>query len=143
MRRRCKSWFTAASALAYLGAAIPAGAQEAAQWDRSAPLEVIRIAGDRCQGLRGWDRQRCEDRRYRERREDERRERERRKDAKAKGIAIGVVGAVIGAAILGAAASKKKKEADPRADYCLSRYGNYEPATDSYRASDGRNYPCE
>ncbi|WP_165191725.1 BA14K family protein [Caulobacter soli] len=102
-------------------------------------------AVDDCGRLQGGDRRRCEDRRDRDRREHARRESERRKDAKNKGVVAGVVGTVIGAAVIGALidGNKKNKQAEERRRYCLSRYGNYDPSTDSYRANDGRSYRCE
>lgn len=118
---------------------------QAGRSEQSQPRPMVLAASGDCRGLHGWDRRRCEDRRSRERREHARRERERREDAKKKGIVTGVVGAVIGAAVIGAIAggAKKNKEASQRRRYCLERYGNYDQRTDSYRASDGRFYPCE
>ena len=39
--------------------------------------------------------------------------------------------------------SLKDKETRERQRYCVARYGNYDERSDSYRASDGRWYPCE
>lgn len=70
-------------------------------------------------------------------------ERKRRNDAKTEGIVAGVVGTAVLAGIIAAAASSGKKDRREREDYCRDRYGNYDRATDSYRASDGRRYRCE
>ncbi len=77
-----------------------------------------------------------------ERREREReRERDRRDDAKAKRVVVGVVGAAVVAGVI-AAAAKREREVRERADYCMSRYGNYDRRSDTYRGSDGYSYPC-
>ena len=75
-----------------------------------------------------------------QRRERER-ERERRHDAKTTGVVVGVVGAAVVAGVI-AAAAKRERETRERADYCMSRYGNYDRRTDSYRDRDGYTYPC-
>jgi len=69
-------------------------------------------------------------------------ERQRRDDAKAAGIVVGVVGTAVLAGVV-AAAAKRDRDQRARADYCLGRYGNYDLATDTYRASNGYAYPCE
>ncbi|MET3150222.1 hypothetical protein [Stenotrophomonas indicatrix] len=77
-----------------------------------------------------------------QRRDRERdRERERRHDAKTAGVVVGVVGAAVVAGVI-AAAAKRERETRERADYCMSRYGNYDRRTDSYRDRDGYTYPC-
>lgn len=102
--------------------------------------------GDACRGLDGRDRARCErasercDDRWDRRRE---RERNRRNDAKTQGIVAGVVGtAILGGIIAAAASGNKKRGNDGRREECEERYGNYDERSDSYRASDGRLYPC-
>ncbi len=53
----------------------------------------------------------------------------------------GTVGvAVVAGAI--AAAAKRDRENRERADYCISRYGNYDRATDTYRDYSGYTYRC-
>jgi len=71
-------------------------------------------------------------------------ERKKRREAHTNGVVAGVVGAaVLGGVIAAVASSHKDKHRDDRSDYCRHRYGNYDPRTDSYRASDGRLYRCE
>lgn len=70
------------------------------------------------------------------------RERERRDEAKATGIVAGVVGVAVLTGVI-AAAAKRDREKNSRADYCFRRYGNYNRATDTYRAADGYTYRCE
>ncbi|QQQ00802.1 hypothetical protein JHW41_22490 [Lysobacter enzymogenes] len=70
------------------------------------------------------------------------RERKRREEAQANGVVAGVVGAAVLATVI-AAAAKRDKENRSRADYCISRYGNYNRANDTYRAADGYTYRCE
>lgn len=109
-------------------------------------LVLMPYAGDahaqRGGGYRaGWDQG------YQDRQRDEwqRREwdrkRERRDEAKAKDIVAGVVGVAVVAGVI-AAAAKHERENRERADYCISRYGNYNRRTDTYRDSDGYTYPC-
>lgn len=83
-------------------------------------------------------------------REDEHRrreaERDRHKDNVAKGVVAGAVGAVvIGGIVAAIASSEKEKERrkQERRRYCAARYGSYDERTDTYRATDGRWYPCE
>lgn len=149
-------WMMALGAAAYLAGASPdhrpAQAQNAdergAGWN-----EGDRWRPQRCRDRDGRDRIRCE--RERDRWEQERREREdrrrrewerkRRDEARAKGVATGVVGAVVVGGIIAAIASSgdKKKKARERRRYCEERYGNYDERTDSYRAEDGHWHRCE
>ena len=57
----------------------------------------------------------------------------------------GAVGVLVVGGIVAALASsgKKDKEKRERKRYCEARYGSYDERTDTYRASDGRWYPCE
>lgn len=90
-----------------------------------------------------WERER---ERERDRAEFQRREweRKRREEAKTDRVVAGVVGTVVVAGIIAAAANREREERERgRADYCLSRYGNYDRATDTYRASDGFAYRCQ
>ncbi|RIX83183.1 hypothetical protein [Acidovorax cavernicola] len=92
-----------------------------------------------------WDHQRTDwymNNWERQREDHNRRERERREDATAAGVVVGVVGTAVLAGVI-AAAAKREKDERSRADYCLSRYGNYDRATDTYRARDGYAYRCE
>lgn len=116
----------------WLGALAPllmlmshAGPAHAQRWDQPRPE---------------WNQNRWE----RDREEADRRDRERRRrdDAKATGLVVGVVGTAIVASII-AAAANKEKEQRARADYCVRRYGNYDRATDTYRATDGYTYRCQ
>jgi len=141
-------------ALAYIVALVPVSAPAFAQSWESARS---------CRGLDGRSRANCErerdrirgerdryDRKDRDRharRDQDRREweRKRRKDAKKDGVVAGAVGAVVVGGLVAAIASsgnKKKKERERR-EYCEDRYGSYDAKSDSYRASDGRWYPCE
>lgn len=70
-------------------------------------------------------------------------ERRRRKDAKTDGVVAGVVGTAVVVGVIAAIANSKDKKARERADYCRDRYGNYDPGSDGYRASDGRTYQCQ
>lgn len=95
-----------------------------------------------------WERDRYDrkeqDRRGRDR--DRREwERKKRKDAKKDGVVAGAVGAVVVGGIVAAIASSenKKKKERQRREYCEDRYGTYDVKSDTYRASDGRWYPCE
>lgn len=82
-------------------------------------------------------------------REEERRRRDdehdRHKNDAAKGAVAGAVGVLVVGGIVAALASsgKKDKEKRERKRYCEARYGSYDERTDTYRASDGRWYPCE
>lgn len=150
--RRCALAF---GAFAWLAGAMPpvpvAHAQDAQdrRWSHRPPPRPMGPSIDRCDGLYGRDRVRCESRRDRDRRAWHRRERERerdrRDDARTEGVVAGVVGAAIMGGVIAAVAkdSKKKKERRERRRYCIDRYGNYDERTDSYRARDGRFYPCE
>ena len=107
-------------------------------------LVVLPYAGDahaqHSDGYRGqWSHGYAQ--REREERERRERERDRRDDAKAKGIVVGAVGASVVAGVI-AAAAKRERENRERADYCISRYGNYDRRTDTYRGGDGYTYPC-
>jgi hypothetical protein len=85
-------------------------------------------------------RDRDDDRRRREK------ERDRHKDDVAKGAVAGAVGVLLVGGIVAALASSgkdKEKRARERRRYCVDRYGSYDERTDTYRASDGRWYPCE
>lgn len=88
-----------------------------------------------------WERERDRDRAEFHRRE---RERNRREEARNDRVVAGVVGTVVVAGLIAAAANRDKEERERgRASYCLSRYGNYDRATDTYRASDGYSYRCQ
>jgi hypothetical protein len=88
-----------------------------------------------------WERERERDRAEFHRRE---RERNRREEARNDRVVAGVVGTVLVAGIIAAAANRDKEERERgRADYCLGRYGNYDRATDTYRASNGYSYRCQ
>lgn len=147
-------WMMALAAAGYLAGASPghqpARAQQAE--DRRAGWnDDDRWRPPHCRDRDGRDRIRCErerDRWERSEREDRRRrewERKRRDDARAKGVATGVVGAVVVGGIIAAIASSgdKKKKARERRRYCEDRYGNYDERTDSYRADNGQWYRCE
>jgi hypothetical protein len=108
------------------------GAAHAQRGDRYAPQWN--------QDYRDRDRDAWE-RRERERKRERERERERRHDAKATGVVVGVVGAAVVAGVI-AAAAKRERETRERADYCMSRYGNYDRRNDTYRGADGYTYPC-
>lgn len=157
----CRRLALSAGALAYIVALVPVSAPAAAQsW------ESVRT----CRGLDGRSRVNCEREQERERererervrwdkdrydrkdrhardRERDRREweRKKRKDAKKDGVVAGAVGAVVVGGIVAAIASSenKKKKERQRREYCEDRYGTYDVKSDSYRASDGRWYPCE
>lgn len=143
-------------ALAYIVALAPVNAPAFAQnWESARS----------CRGLDGRSRVNCERERDRDRtrgerdrydrkdqdrharRDQDRREweRKRRKDAKKDGVVAGAVGAVVVGGLVAAIASSenKKKKERARREYCEDRYGTYDTKTDSYRASDGRWYPCE
>lgn len=103
-----------------------------------------------------WDNRHHYDHRYDRGRHDWRRERERerREDRKAAGVVAGVVGTAVLVGVLAAAANNSNNnnqagnhtvhnQRRARADYCFNRYGNYDPATDTYRASDGYSYRCQ
>ncbi|HEL2957907.1 hypothetical protein ACN9MD_09160 [Stenotrophomonas maltophilia] len=89
----------------------------------------------------GWDRGYQDRQRDEWERRERERERDRRDDAKAKRVVVGVVGAAVVAGVI-AAAAKREREVRERADYCMSRYGNYDRRSDTYRGSDGYSYPC-
>lgn len=89
----------------------------------------------------GWDRGYQDRQRDEWERRERERERDRRDDAKAKRMVVGVVGAAVVAGVV-AAAAKREREVRERADYCMSRYGNYDRRSDTYRGSDGYSYPC-
>lgn len=119
----------AAMALSIPPVAAPAQAQG---WDNGAS----------CWNRNGRDRERCEREQERRRDNDERRDRERdrnrerRNDAKTDGVVAGVVGTVLlGGVIAAIATSGKRDRNNDRRDPCADR-------ADSYRASDGRWYPC-
>lgn len=71
----------------------------------------------------------------------ERRERGRRERDDAKKVAAGAVGIAVVAGVI-AASAKRERENRERADYCASRYGNYDRRNDTYRGSDGYTYNC-
>lgn len=134
MISKIKKWTLLFGALASASTMTPLATSASAQGWRG---------GDSCRGLDGRDRARCERRDDRRDRRDRQRDRERRNDARTDGIIAGVVGtAILGGIIAAAASSGKKKESDGRRSYCEERYGNYDERSDSYRASDGRLYPC-
>ena len=141
MLSRAGRWMLIAGAATMASTVAPIAAPAHAQgWDdnrgcSSRDRDRGRCDRDRYRG--DWGRDRDRDRRERER--------DRRKDAKTDGIVAGVVGtAIIGGIIAAAASSNKKKDGDrDRRDYCESRYGNYDARTDTYRAADGRSYPCD
>lgn len=121
--RRITLWLGAmAQALVFMPYAAPAHAQ---RWDHHRP---------------DWHQNRWELQREEQQRRDQ--ERQRRDDAAAAGVVVGVVGTAVLAGVIAAAAQRDKNER-ARADYCLNRYGNYDRATDSYRASDGYAYRCQ
>lgn len=116
--------------------ATPAAAQDRSEWQNRDWQNR-----DRDRDRRGdWDRRDRDRDRWQDSRRD--RERERRKDAKTDGIVTGVVATAVIGGIIAAAASSGKKKSD-RQRYCEDRYGNYDPRTDQYRASDGRYYRCD
>lgn len=120
---RVTLWLGAmAQALVLLSPSAPAHAQ---RWDHARP---------------DWQQNRWERQREEQHRRD--RERQRRDDATAAGVVVGVVGTVVLAGVIAAAAQRDKNER-ARADYCLNRYGNYDRASDTYRASDGYAYRCQ
>ncbi len=92
-----------------------------------------------------WCRHERDDERRRRDDERARREHDRHKNDVAKGAVAGAVGVLVVGGLVAALASsgKKDKEKRERQRYCVARYGNYDERSDSYRASDGRWYPCE
>jgi len=152
MVARLRKYTLAVGAFAWLAGAMPLSPAAFAQdgqdqrWShRPPPRPMGPSISDDCRGLHGRDRVRCDRDRDRRGWRHRERERERRKDAKTDGIVAGVVGAAIVGGVIAAIGSdnRKKKERRERRRYCLDRYGNYDARTDSYRARDGRFYPCE
>ncbi|MFJ1288541.1 hypothetical protein ACIKQ4_20740, partial [Acinetobacter baumannii] len=58
------------------------------------------------------------------------------------GVVTGVIGTALVGGLIVALTSDGKKKARERRRYCLERYGNYDEGSDTYRADDGRSYPC-
>jgi hypothetical protein len=114
------------AALAQVVVLMPySGDAHAQRWERDRP---------------GWHQDRWE--RLRADHHGRERERERRDDAKAAGVVAGVVGTAVLVGVI-AAAAKRENDQRQRIDYCMSRYGNYDPGTDIYRARNGYAYRCE
>ena len=91
----------------------------------------------------GWDhRDRYEHRRDWQRERERRDRRDRRENRQAAGVVAGVVGTALLLGAISAANNRAQSPQHARANYCLNRYGNYDAATDTYRAADGYAYRC-
>ena len=141
----------ALGAAAYLAVGLPAAGMPAGAGQEERRSDWHGDGGwdrPRCDWRDGRDRIHCERDRSRWEREREDRwrreaERKRRDDARTKGVVTGVIGtALVGGLIVALASDGKKKKARERRRYCLERYGNYDEGSDTYRADDGRSYPC-